>query len=91
MSEMGQLMSDFGVPLMICAVFVTGTLWLIRYLLRVVRDLGTRIGALELEYRNDLKGMIEETQKTITQNTDVQREVVKELRACRERRIVHEA
>ena len=79
------LVKDFGLPIALAIVFAAGSCFLIHYLLVQTKDLGVRMGNLESEYRGDLKGLIEKTSVTIEKSNEVGREVVAELKACRDR------
>jgi len=89
-NEFVKMMNEYGATLICAAVFVCGSLWLIKYLLKQVNSLGERIGALEMEYRNDLKRLIEQTTERVGQSNDLHRDVIAELRACRDRHVTLE-
>lgn len=83
MSDMGQLVKEFGLPIALSIIFALGSLALIKYLLVQTKELGGRIGVLEGEYRNDLKAMLKNTTEALDRSSDCQREVAEVLKECR--------
>lgn len=85
MSETVKAIVEYGATLVCTSIFVVGSLWLIKYLLAEQKALGVRVGELEREYRDDIKGLLESTTQAIDKSTECQEEVLVELRACRKR------
>jgi hypothetical protein len=82
---MAKMAAEYGLPLVCAVTFVVGSLWLIKYLLAEQKALGRRVGELEREYRDDIKGLLESTTQAIDRSNECHAEVLVELRSCRKR------
>jgi len=78
MQDLPKLVSELGLPVAIAIVSIAGSVLLIRHLLNQQKEMGQRVGSLEKEYRQDLRGLIE-------RNTNAFERVEMTLKGCHKR------